>query len=47
MEQNMKNKAENRMESCSKNRDMKNNVSNVKNEMRTENNNMRNMRNEQ
>ena len=43
----MKNKAENRMESCSKNIDMKNNVSNVKNEMRTENNNMRNMRNEQ
>ena len=51
-DQNMRSKADNRMESCSKNKDMKNSVSNVKNEMRTENtrvenNNMRNTRKEQ
>lgn len=37
-DRNMKNKTENRVESCSKNRDMKNSMNNVKKEMRTENN---------
>ncbi len=40
--QNMKNNAENRVESCNKHKDMKNNVNAARNEMRTENNRVEN-----
>ncbi len=43
----MTEKVENRMESCQKDRDMKNKVSNAKTGMRAENSTMKNCRTEQ